>query len=85
MKGEWSEMNYENMDQIQNDFSTTTKEVINYQNRAYKKIRTNENVKRGKFDDLICVTFRNEDEHHNLNVYYQNGQIEFVETGYSLN
>lgn len=50
----------------------------------YTKVRTNHNVKRGNFENLTATVYRNENERHNVIVFYYEGSIVFVETLYSI-
>lgn len=77
--------NFENIEQILEDNSVINSEEVIFKNKPYKKKRVNENVERGGIKNLVCVTFRNEEEHHDIDVYHLEEKTMFVETGYGLN
>lgn len=76
---------FNNSTEILNRLEVTEATEFTLENKKYSYVRTNHNVQRGEFDNLTCVNFRNEEERHNVGVFYLENQIHYVETGYSLN
>lgn len=77
--------NYENIQQILNDSSVINSKEVSFKNMEYTAKRINNDIERGGINNLVCITFRNEEEHHNISVYHLEEKIMFVETGYGLN
>ncbi|MBG9693166.1 hypothetical protein ABD91_20715 [Lysinibacillus sphaericus] len=64
--------------------SEVSNEIL-FEGLKFVFVRKNENVYRGQCDNLTAISYRNEDEHKNLTLFYNGEVMEFVETGYSLN
>ncbi len=75
---------FNTMYDILNSPNVLSQDSISYKGLVYKKVRINENISRGTFDNLTCIDFRCESENHNLRIFYNDGEIYSVETGYSI-
>lgn len=73
---------FNSMEDVQQKFEVVNAKEFVFKGHLYTFVRRNENVQRGNFDNLCCVTFRNEDERHTIHIYFTNEDIIYVETGY---
>jgi hypothetical protein len=78
-------LNFKYTNDIFTSFEVTGVEHFIFEGREYSLIHSNKNVKRGFYNNLSCITFRNEEERHNISIFYQRKNIKYVETGYSFN
>lgn len=75
----------ENMEQLMNVKKSSVLNEVLFEGMKFVFIHENENVQRGKHDNLTAITYRNEEERKNLTLFYNDEIMEFVETGYSIN
>lgn len=57
---------------------------ILFEDLKFVFVRENENVRRGEFENLTAILYRNEKEHKNLILFYNEEVMEYIETSYSL-
>ncbi|MGG3471644.1 hypothetical protein ABES02_29775 [Neobacillus pocheonensis] len=76
---------FQTLEDIVNDNSVIQANEILFKQNAYQRIRENVNVSRGGYTNLTAISFRDEDNRHNLTVYHVMNSVVYVGSGYSLN